>query len=378
MFETGHELDGDESIHYIKENGVYNCDYEPAVITEEKTMEWYKKGKLHRDGAPAVIYKNGSEEWWNEGVLHRENGPAVIEIGESKEWYHHGELHRLDGPAIEYDDGGKEWWIEGELHREKGPAIIYEENFCSNRKRKSEDEINDEEDNCGGYTMYYKRNKIHRDEDKPSIIAPDGTKEWYKNDIIHRDGDKPAIVVTDENDEIELEEWYKDGKLHRDDDKPASIKTINEWNGHIKLERWYKKGTLHRDDNKPAIFQYFVNFSNMKSIEIYEAYYKNGKLHRYGKDPAVTVFSDDDELYENPDHQFYLEDEDYVLYYKNGVKYSSSMVEKMEKLREKNLKKISLKYLRLWFDKTYENTESEGFKARMKREIDSIMKLELV
>ncbi len=44
-----------------------------------------------------------------------------------------------------------------------------------------------------GEFIWFKDNKIHRDNDKPAIEYNDGSKYWYQNDMLHRDNDKPAI-----------------------------------------------------------------------------------------------------------------------------------------------------------------------------------------
>lgn len=65
---------------------------------------------------------------------------------------------------------------------------------------------------------WWKFGDLHRDDDQPAIICPDGGKLWFKNGKIHRDNDKPAVICPDGGNF-----WYKDGKFHRDNDKPARI-----------------------------------------------------------------------------------------------------------------------------------------------------------
>jgi hypothetical protein len=53
-------------------------------------------------------------------------------------------------------------------------------------------------------------NKIHRDNDKPSVEYEDGTKYWYKNGKRHRDNDKPSV-----EDVNGTKEWYQNGVFIR-------------------------------------------------------------------------------------------------------------------------------------------------------------------
>jgi hypothetical protein len=113
--------------------------------------EWWVNNRRHRGGGlPAVVHMNwvyehdnkriqleslnpatqgGDEpktiqsgfcrkEWWKNGKLHRDGGePAIviyIEGKEHKEWWKNGKLHRDGGlPAIEREDGTEEYWVNG-------------------------------------------------------------------------------------------------------------------------------------------------------------------------------------------------------------------------------------------------------------------------
>jgi hypothetical protein len=98
----------------------HSIDDLPAVITASGHQEWYKEGKLHRDGdLPAVIYVNGSQEWYKEGELHRDGDlPAVIRANVTQVWYKEGKRHR-DGdlPAVIAPDGHQYWYKEGERYK---------------------------------------------------------------------------------------------------------------------------------------------------------------------------------------------------------------------------------------------------------------------
>jgi len=41
---------------------------------------------------------------------------------------------------------------------------------------------------------WYQNNRLHRNNDEPSIIIADGTKKWYKNGFLDRDNNLPAII----------------------------------------------------------------------------------------------------------------------------------------------------------------------------------------
>lgn len=60
----------------------------------------------------------------DDGNYHREEGPAVVSSDRSQEWFFDDRRHRIDGPAVEYANGYKEWWVNGNLHREDGPAVV--------------------------------------------------------------------------------------------------------------------------------------------------------------------------------------------------------------------------------------------------------------
>ena len=46
-----------------------------------------------------------------------------------------------------------------------------------------------------GLKCWYDYNgKLHRDDDLPAVIHPEGSKEWYKHGRHHRVDDKPAVI----------------------------------------------------------------------------------------------------------------------------------------------------------------------------------------
>ena len=81
-----------------------------------------------------------------------------------------------------------------------------------------------------GIQQWYKNGKLHRDNDQPAIICPDGSKCWRKEGKRHREGDQPASIWANG-----MKEWYKDDTLHRDSDQPAVIQADG-------TKYWYKDG----------------------------------------------------------------------------------------------------------------------------------------
>ena len=136
-------------LNYWKSHSEYK------IIEEQGIKEWYRNGKLHRDGdLPAVECVNGTKEWYRNGKLHREGDlPAVVcqcnEHSIYKFWYRNGELHREgDLPAIEWPNGTKYWYKNGELHREG---------------------------------------------DLPALEYSTGRKEWYRNGLRYREYNLPVV-----------------------------------------------------------------------------------------------------------------------------------------------------------------------------------------
>ena len=90
----------------------------PAIINAKDDQEWYKEGKIHRDGdQPAIITAYGTQKWFKEGTRHRGGDqPAIINDSGDQFWYKEGKRHRDGGqPAVIYASGAQEWWEEGEF-----------------------------------------------------------------------------------------------------------------------------------------------------------------------------------------------------------------------------------------------------------------------
>ena len=56
--------------------GVVPFEYTGIVEWFDGDVQYYKKGKLHRENKPAVRSKDGSEFYYKEGKYHRTDGPA--------------------------------------------------------------------------------------------------------------------------------------------------------------------------------------------------------------------------------------------------------------------------------------------------------------
>lgn len=60
----------------------------------------------------------------------------------------------------------------------------------------------------GSLVWRNKDGRIHRDNDKPAFVWPDGTAVWYQHGEIHRENDQPAIIRHDGQ-----KFWYEHGKF---------------------------------------------------------------------------------------------------------------------------------------------------------------------
>ena len=85
---------------------------------------------------------------------------------------------------------------------------------------------------CKGNQYWYKNGHLHRDNDLPASIYPDGSQFWYQNGQRHRDNDLPAAIYADGT-----QHWYQNGKLHRDNDLPAVIREDGS-------QEWWENDTL--------------------------------------------------------------------------------------------------------------------------------------
>ena len=70
--------------------------------------------------------------------------------------------------------------------------------------------------------------RLHRDYDRPALIAADGMQAWYQDGLPHRDGDRPALIRPNG-----LVEWWHEGQKHRDGGRPAVMAA-----GSTHVEYW--------------------------------------------------------------------------------------------------------------------------------------------
>ena len=78
------------------------------IERRDGTREWYRHGKLHRDGdKPAIEDADGGREWYRDGKRHRDG----------------------DKPAVEHPNGTREWWVDGKRIREElaGWTALYQD-----------------------------------------------------------------------------------------------------------------------------------------------------------------------------------------------------------------------------------------------------------
>ena len=133
-------------------------------------QEWYRDGKLHRDGdLPAVVAADGAvQEWFKYGKRHRDGDlPAAVDADNYQTWYQDGTRHR-DGdlPAIVRANGDQEWYKDGKRHRDGDlPAFLSQ-----------------------GYQAWFRDGKYHRD------IGP----AWYgwTNHVFYEHGVKRQVKAS--------------------------------------------------------------------------------------------------------------------------------------------------------------------------------------
>jgi hypothetical protein len=110
-------------------------------------------------------------------------------------------------------------------------------------------------DNLISQVLFESKKIFDTTHDDNPIVDFIGSKRWFKNGSLHRDNDLPAEVHPDGSCE-----WWQDGLRHRDNDLPAVMFASGE-------RQWWQHSCLHREGDKPAITN-----SGGKDI-----WYKNGK-----------------------------------------------------------------------------------------------------
>ena len=132
-----------------------------------------------------------------------------------------GDLHTFENPCETHHSKNqsylKIWFKDNKIHRDNDePAVIV---ICP-KDRKYYMPISDFpmfnhlSDKLGNFynisnmKMWFKDNNLYRDNDLPVITDISNTyKEWRKDNVLHRDNDLPAIITG--NSTI----WYSNGKL---------------------------------------------------------------------------------------------------------------------------------------------------------------------
>jgi antitoxin component YwqK of YwqJK toxin-antitoxin module len=207
-----------ETIKHGYNKSVCSC----IKIIREITLE-----ELYKDSDEYIKRPNGIQEWFKDGKLHREGDqPSVIGYAGSFAWHKNGKLHREgDRPAIICENGDKFWFREGKKHRENDrPAVI----------------------KVSGDMEWYDNGRKHREGDLPACIQSDGTRIWYYNGDVRRDGDLPAIIYG--NGDME---WFdSNGVMHRDGGLPARVcgkGTIYDYyiNGVFQRREYVKKELMN-------------------------------------------------------------------------------------------------------------------------------------
>lgn len=90
--------------------------------------------------------------------------------------------------TLKFDDSVHQFMIGGILHRDNDlPAIVYPD----------------------GSAKWYNENKLHRDNDRPAIVFQNGTQFWFTNGMKTRVNGLPAVLWADGD-----VEYWLDNKFH--------------------------------------------------------------------------------------------------------------------------------------------------------------------
>lgn len=184
--------------------------------------------------------------------------PPVNLSDEELNQYREEYKQRLDNVGYTRVNNREEWRNElGALHRDNDlPALILPD----------------------GTQMWYQNGQLDRDNDLPAIIEADGTKKWYRNGSINRDNDRHNVEQADGT-----QMWYNvNGFLHRNNDLPAVIKTDG-------TQKWYRNGEHHRSGDNPAVIE----------ADGTREWWKFGRLHRGNDLPAIIEANGTRKWYQN-------------------------------------------------------------------------------
>ena len=93
-----------------------------------------------------------------------------------------------------------------------------------------------------GSKVHFVDGLVHNDNDEPSLIYKDGSREWDHKNKRHRDG-KPGYISSDGT----MRMWFHDGKLHRTNG-PAIVNSndANEW--------WLNDNMYNKGDDPSRVY----------------------------------------------------------------------------------------------------------------------------
>ena len=81
------------------------------TVTDEDGTCTLLDGRRHSFwGQPAVVRTDGGQEWWRNGRVHRDGGPAIILANGYQAWYRDDRCRRNDGWVVVWANDWKEWW----------------------------------------------------------------------------------------------------------------------------------------------------------------------------------------------------------------------------------------------------------------------------
>lgn len=148
-------------VQTVLPNGTLHSDGPPSITHRGGTLQWHRRGKLHRDGAPAIVTKY-SAVWFQHGLVHREDGPALTkhlhirDVGPHGVPLHHKDFACYSSIAVSRLEA---WYRRGCLHREGDlPAVVYDDGLCA----------------------WFKNDKCYRrgHDSAVSWVATDGERQW--------------------------------------------------------------------------------------------------------------------------------------------------------------------------------------------------------
>lgn len=179
---------------HIKSTFVLHKLFGPAIVSENETKEYFRKGKHYRWlGLPAVISKT-ERAYYKNGLLHRKFKPA--------RYTYHDTFPDIcpDICPDNCDSNDKkikkiEYFINGKLHRKTGPARIefdLNNNICTQQWR-----------------MFGKK---HRENDEPAYFSNEYSghqfAEYCLYGELHRTNG-PALIISEKD--IKCLNWYIHG-----------------------------------------------------------------------------------------------------------------------------------------------------------------------